>query len=106
MRREPDYPVTRKTGRVELELTISETGAVETATVVHSEPEGVFDRAAVRAVEQWRYRPSVRDGTPIQQTGVRVELEFSEDDRERAASRRRARLAGSGPSGASLYQGF
>ena len=58
----PDYP--RGAERREIEgrvvITYSVTAEGETANleVTESEPSGIFDRAALRAVEQWRFEPA------------------------------------------------
>lgn len=50
-------------GRVVMELTIAADGRVEDVSVVESQPEGVFDEAAMAAMEQWRFAPPVlKDG--------------------------------------------
>ena len=43
---------------------VTETGAVEDPEVLRSEPPGVFDRSASRAVLRWKYQPQMRDGKP------------------------------------------
>jgi protein TonB len=63
---EPDYPpvaVSAKvSGTVILEATVDETGAVTDLTVLRSIP--LLDRAAIKAVKQWRYQPLVLNGVP------------------------------------------
>ncbi|MDW8479236.1 MAG: energy transducer TonB [Xanthomonadales bacterium] len=52
-------------GWVEVALSIGADGRVVDARVVASEPRGVFERAALRAVLQWQFEPSgqaVRNG--------------------------------------------
>jgi protein TonB len=44
--------------------------------VVDSEPPRVFDRAALRAVARWKYRPKVEDGAAVVRHGVMVVLTF------------------------------
>jgi protein TonB len=57
----PRYPVAafrRKVeGRVDLAFTITTEGRVDNVQVVSSEPPGVFDDAAIEAIEGWRYEP-------------------------------------------------
>jgi TonB family protein len=67
---EPVYPHEAKRlgleGRVALGLIIDSDGAVEEATVLTCEPAGVgFEEAAIRAVRQWRYEPSLLEGVPV-----------------------------------------
>ena len=47
-----------------LELLIDETGAVETATM--AEPVWPpYDIELIRATQKWRYKPALKDGTPV-----------------------------------------
>lgn len=58
---QPRYPVraTRRKleGRVEVAFTVQPDGSVSSVRVLQSEPEGVFDREAVAAMERWRFAP-------------------------------------------------
>ncbi|MGF1606236.1 MAG: energy transducer TonB [Rhodothalassiaceae bacterium] len=66
---EPVYPAQAYAegleGYVLLEFTISEDGVPTEIKVVQSEPRGVFDAAAIAAVEQWRYQPRLRLGRAV-----------------------------------------
>jgi protein TonB len=44
-------------GRVELEFTIGVDGNVSEVVIVRSEPEGIFDREALGAMQRWRFAP-------------------------------------------------
>ena len=46
-----------------MEVTIVPTGEVGDIEVLHSVPE--LDEAAIAAVEQWRYEPTLVDGVPV-----------------------------------------
>jgi protein TonB len=63
----PVYPVAaliaRLEGVVEMEATIDERGRVEHLVVVHSTP--LFDAAALAAVRQWRFTPTLLNGVPV-----------------------------------------
>jgi TonB family protein len=78
----PIYPPHAKqkrvTGWVEVVFTISKAGATEDVHIVEATRDGVFDRAAVWAVEHWRYLPGERNGAPDTQRGVRVRLQFTD----------------------------
>jgi protein TonB len=80
---DPVYPASalrnRVEGWVELEFTITETGAVRDIEVVDAQPRGVFESAAAEAVGQWRYRPSLANGQPAQRRSTAT-LRFSLDD--------------------------
>ena len=55
----PRYPTLagrrKQEGMVELAFTIAPSGRETDVQVLRSEPPGVFDRAAVAAMEDWRY---------------------------------------------------
>ncbi len=80
VRVEPEYPpraVERGIeGWVQLRFDITAAGAVAGAVVVDSEPEGVFDEAALRAVSRWRYNPKLEAGVAVERRGVQVILRF------------------------------
>ncbi|MEE4303510.1 MAG: energy transducer TonB [Wenzhouxiangella sp.] len=65
-RQQPYYPHSASmfclTGRVKLEFMIDEQGIPRNVEVIDSEPEAIFDRAAVSAVETWRFIPACREG--------------------------------------------
>lgn len=58
----PEYPRGAERrgieGSVTVSFTIAADGSVTNAEVVEASPAGVFDRAALQAVETWRYEPS------------------------------------------------
>jgi TonB family protein len=61
----PEYPATETTAaRVELELTLDAAGSVTSSEVVTSGGEA-FDAAALAAAPRLRFKPALRDGTPI-----------------------------------------
>ena len=89
----PVYPVSaaqaNQEGFVTLQFDITETGATDNIKVVKSSPAGVFDTSAVKAKEQWQYKPRVQSGKAQRQTGILVQLDFklATDDDESAANR-------------------
>jgi len=68
-RLEPAYPararLRRQEGAVVLEFVVDSAGTTRDIEVVLSDPPGVFDAAAVGAVERWRFRPGVKDGRAV-----------------------------------------
>jgi protein TonB len=66
-------------GRVLVEFTITRSGAVVDPRVVAAEPTGVFDEAALIAVQKWRYQPRVVDGRVVEQRGQRISIPFRRD---------------------------
>lgn len=49
-------------GYVILSFSITPSGATANPTVIEANPKGVFDRAAIRAVNKFKYKPKVVDG--------------------------------------------
>jgi protein TonB len=73
----PAYPVAaremRVAGRVQLQATISRDGTIENLRVVDGPP--LLRAAAVEAVRQWRYRPYLLNGEPVEvETTVNVDF--------------------------------
>jgi periplasmic protein TonB len=65
---EPVYPAlarrTRRDGRVELRAIIGTDGTIQSLQIVVSDP--LFDQSALEAVGQWRYKPTILNGQPVQ----------------------------------------
>lgn len=65
----PQYPyqATRRRieGWVRVSFLVTKTGSVEDVVLLESEPEGIFDRAALRAVSKWKFKPRIVDGQPV-----------------------------------------
>lgn len=80
VRIEPVYPPRALSKGVEgwalVEFTITAAGTTTDVRAVQSQPEGVFDGAAVKAVQSWKYNPKVESGTAIDRRGIRVLLSF------------------------------
>jgi TonB family protein len=77
---QPQYPFKAEKslveGWVELDFTVTDTGAVEDVAVDAAKPPGVFEAAARAALLQWRYKPLVRDAKAVA-TRVRIRIRFS-----------------------------
>jgi protein TonB len=63
-------------GWVEIDFTVTTAGGVKDVTVHAASPPGVFDRAAVAAISQWRYQPPIKDSKPVEQR-VRLRMRFT-----------------------------
>jgi protein TonB len=63
----PEYPRTAVSARVQgiviIEATIASDGRVQGARVLRSIP--LLDDAALEAVKQWRYEPTLMNGIPV-----------------------------------------
>lgn len=77
----PQYPVQPARegieGWVQLSFSINELGGVEDISVVDAEPKRVFNRAAIRALRKWKYRPKMIDGKSVKQVNMFVRLDFN-----------------------------
>ena len=80
VRIEPQYP--RKAamqgieGWVRLQFDIAPTGTIGGVQVLAAKPPNIFDRAAIKALRKWKYRPKVENGKPVEQKGLKVQLDF------------------------------
>lgn len=66
-------------GWVLIEFAIDRTGAVADPVVIDADPMAIFDRAAVRSVERWKYRPEIEGGKPVARRGIRAVIRFELD---------------------------
>ena len=65
----PQYPFLAKRdgieGRVVLRIVVDTEGNAKEAEVDKAEPEGVFDDAALKVVERYKFRPAMKGGKPV-----------------------------------------
>ena len=60
-------------GWVDIVFTVAMDGSVKDLEVRESTPEGIFDSAALRAVERWEFEPVVENGVLVEKrAGVRM----------------------------------
>ena len=75
----PKYPRAARRrgqeGRVVLSVRVSSQGSADTVTIHSSSGHGILDRAAVKAVQRWRFIPAQRNGQAVAMT-VRVPVTF------------------------------
>ncbi|RZV33820.1 MAG: energy transducer TonB [Chromatiales bacterium] len=62
-------------GFVDLSFTVTTTGTVKDPIVLQS-TSSLFERAAVRAVLKFKYKPRVVDGVPVDVPGVKTRISF------------------------------
>ena len=62
-------------GYVDLEFTVTTTGTVRDPLVIFS-TSSLFERAAIRAVLKFKYKPRVVDGVPVDVPGVKTRITF------------------------------
>lgn len=75
---QPTYPAIAKTARIQgtvvLEATISKSGSIENLKAVSGPP--MLYQAAIDAVRQWRYKPYMLNGEPVE-VGTTVNVVFT-----------------------------
>ena len=80
VRVQPAYPRRAKQagieGYVTMEVLIRADGTVTRARVMESDPPRLFDEAALRAIERWKFRPKIVNGTPVEQRAKQT-IEFT-----------------------------
>jgi len=68
-RQPPQYPYKAARrgieGWVRVAFEVTETGNVDHVEVIASDPPGVFDNAAIRAVSRWRFKPRIVNGKAV-----------------------------------------
>jgi len=76
----PRYPRSAQrrniTGWVDVSFTVNRSGSVIDVGILDSSPGDVFNGAATEAVSQWRFEPTIENGTAVQKL-VAVRLMFS-----------------------------
>ena len=66
-------------GYVVIEFDIDTDGAVLDPYVIESEPAGVFERAAIKAVRKWLYQAPTYNGVSVKVNNVQVKVKFNLD---------------------------
>ncbi|MBY0332462.1 MAG: energy transducer TonB [Acetobacteraceae bacterium] len=76
---QPEYPAASRLrgeqGVVGLVLGVSASGQVSSVEIGRSSGFPALDEAAKRAAQRWRFRPAMRDGTPVDGT-IRTAVHF------------------------------
>ena len=76
----PIYPRRAQTrgisGYCIVEYTVTKTGSIRDPQAVDCQPSGIFESAAGRAAEKFKYKPRVVDGEPIEVAGVQNKFTY------------------------------
>lgn len=64
------------TGYCIVEYVVTKTGSIRDPQAVDCQPEGVFERASLKAAEKFKYKPRVVDGEPIEVAGVQNKFTY------------------------------
>lgn len=80
---EPIYPYRARqrdiTGKVVLKFLIDQKGRPKKISVLKAEPDGVFEKSAISAVEKWKFEPGYYQGHPVA-TWVTLPIRFNLSD--------------------------
>ncbi len=63
-----------------VEFTITAAGTVKDPVILEAYPSSIFNRAMLRAIVKWKYKPKIVDGVAVERTGVRVRQNFELED--------------------------
>ncbi len=63
-------------GHVTVRFVVDETGGVHGIEVVEAEPTGIFEKAVLTCMANWRFSPPTRDGRPVRTVWQRT-IEFT-----------------------------
>lgn len=66
-------------GWVKIEFTITEVGTVKNPQVVEADPSRVFNRAAIRAILKWKFKPRIVAGVAVARRAMQI-IDFKLDD--------------------------
>jgi protein TonB len=76
----PDYPQRAARhgieGWVQIQFTVTTTGAVRDPVVVGAAPKGEFEDAALKAIARWRYNPRIDGGVAVERVGLQTVIRF------------------------------
>ncbi len=82
----PRYPYRAERKKIEgwvkVSFIITEQGVVRNAVVVNGKPKGIFDKAALRAILKWKFKPRITDGEPVSTRADQV-ISFKLDRKRR-----------------------
>ncbi|AOT07859.1 energy transducer TonB [Pseudoalteromonas luteoviolacea] len=73
-------------GWVQLSYVINEKGEVESPVIEHSSGHASFERSALKAVNQWKFKPALQNGKPVKQCKNQVQMSFYLQDAPRSVS--------------------
>ena len=80
----PTYPRNAlrmgREGYVLIEFDVDTDGSVLDPYVIESEPTGVFERSAIKAVRKWLYEAPTYNGVSVKVNNVQVKVSFNLDD--------------------------
>ena len=83
VRIEPEYPAQAKDRGIEgwvlFSYTCTREGRVKDVVILDAQPKGLWDRSTIRAVSNWRFQPAMKDGKPVEVTGIKARYTYELD---------------------------
>ncbi|WP_394390940.1 energy transducer TonB [Shewanella woodyi] len=77
----PRYPISAaqngKEGYVILGFDITKMGTVTNVKVLEANPKRIFNKAAIQAIKNWKYKPKMEKGVAVIQSNQQVQLDFT-----------------------------
>ena len=67
-------------GFVILQFDITPAGYTDNITVIQASPPQIFNSSATQALRKWKYKPKLKNGKPIRQNKLKVQLDFKLKD--------------------------
>lgn len=64
-------------GYVDLMFDIGPSGKTENIRILYAEPEGMFERASIRALQKWKYQPALEEGVARTQRNQTTRIRFT-----------------------------
>lgn len=63
-------------GFVDVRFDVTSFGGTDNISVIGAEPEGMFEKSALKAVRKWKYKPELLDGQPQPAFNQRERIRF------------------------------
>jgi TonB family protein len=94
-RKNPTYPRIALNKDIEgwvlLSFIVEPDGKTNEIVVLDSSPPGVFEKASIKAIEGWIFRPAMIAGKPVRQSQTQIVMSFNIEDYSKGATRSFAR---------------
>jgi bla regulator protein BlaR1 len=84
LRVEPKYPLEAAQQKIEgsvvLQFDIARDGSTSNIKIIKAEPENVFAKTSIDALQKWKYKPQIVGGQPQIQHNILVQLDYRLDE--------------------------
>jgi bla regulator protein blaR1 len=85
VRVEPKYPVEAAQQKIEgsvvLQFDIEPDGSTSNIKIIKAEPQDIFGKTSISALQKWKYKPQIVGGLPQTQHDILVQLDYRLDDK-------------------------